>query len=307
MSDPTTSLRRALLAAVAVTVLWSSSWVLIRWGLDDHGLRPVGFAGLRYGAAAIVLTGWVLTRSRHRTALAALTRPQIGRLAALGLVFYTLTQGAQFVAIDNQPAATTSLVLSLTPLAVSFVSNRLLGEVASRRQIVGSALIAAGALAYFSGSLGFTPVGMAASLVGLGANTVGALLGRSVNRTLALPAEVVTVVSMGIGAGLLLAIGVALEGLPRLDRTGWLIVAWLAVVNTAVAFTWWNWSLRHLTATASAGINNTMLVQIALLGWIFLDETPGAVQWLGMAMVSLGIFLAQAARARAREITPGRR
>jgi drug/metabolite transporter (DMT)-like permease len=307
MSDPTTSHRRALLAAVAVTVLWSSSWVLIRWGLDDHGLRPVGFAGLRYGAAAIVLTGWVLTRSRHRTALAALTRPQIGRLAALGLVFYTLTQGAQFVAIDNQPAATTSLVLSLTPLAVSFVSNRLLDEVASRRQIVGSALIAAGALAYFSGSLGFTPVGMAAALVGLGANTVGALLGRSVNRTLALPAEVVTVVSMGIGAGLLLAIGVALEGLPRLDGTGWLIVAWLAVVNTAVAFTWWNWSLRHLTATASAGINNTMLVQIALLGWIFLDETPGAVQWLGMAVVSLGIFLAQAARARAREITPGRR
>lgn len=298
MPDRPTSHRRAALAAVAVTVLWSSSWVLIRWGLDDHGLRPVGFAGLRYGMAAAVLAGWVLTRPRHRQALRTLSGGQFGRLAVLGVVFYTLTQGAQFVAIDNQPAATTSLILSLTPLAVSFVSNRLLGEAPSRRQILGSALIAAGALAYFAGSLGFTAVGMTAAVVGLGANTAGALLGRSVNRGLSLPAEVVTVVSMGVGAGVLVGGGMLLEGVPRLDASGWLIVAWLAVVNTAVAFTLWNWSLRHLTATASAGINNTMLIQIALLGWIFLAEVPGPVQWVGMVVVSLGIFLAQAANRR---------
>lgn len=294
---------RAALAALLVTVLWSSSWVLIRWGLDDHGLRPVGFAGLRYGLAAVVLAGWVLSRPHRRRALQLLTGRDMSRLAGLGVVFYTLTQGAQFVAIDNQPAATTSLILSLTPLMVSFVSNRLLGEAPGTRQIVGSALIAAGALAYFSGSLGFTPVGMAAALVGLGSNTAGALLGRSVNRSLALPAEVVTVVSMGIGAGVLIVGGVVLEGVPHLDPSGWLIVGWLAVVNTAVAFTLWNWSLRHLTATASAGINNTMLVQIALLGWVFLAEVPGPVQWAGMLVVSLGIFLAQAAPQRARERT----
>lgn len=285
--------RRALAAAIIVTVLWSSSWVLIRWDLDDHGLQPLGFAGLRYGLAALVLALWVGTRPRHRTALRGLSRPQLGKLAGLGLVFYTLTQGAQFVAIDNQPAATTSLILSLTPLAVSFASNRLLGEPPSGYQILGSALIAAGALAYFSGALGFTAVGMAAALVGLAANTGGGLLGRSVNRALTVPAEVVTVVSMGIGAAVLVGVGMAVEGIPRLDAAGWLIVVWLAVVNTAVAFTMWNWSLRQLTATASAGINNTMLVQIALLGWIFLDEVPGLIQWIGMAVVSVGIFLAQ--------------
>lgn len=298
MPDRPTTHARAALAAMAVTVLWSSSWVLIRWGLDDHGLRPIGFAGLRYGLAALVLAGWVSTRPRHRRALRALTPGEIGRLAGLGVVFYTLTQGAQFVAIDNQPAATTSLILSLTPLMVSFISNRLLGEPPSRRQIFGSALIAAGALAYFAGSLGFTALGMTAALVGLGANTAGALLGRSVNRGLSLPAEVVTVVSMGVGAAVLVGGGILLEGLPRLDPSGWLIVAWLAVANTAVAFTLWNWSLRHLTATASAGINNTMLIQIALLGWIFLAEVPGPVQWVGMAVVSLGVFLAQAAHRR---------
>ncbi|CAN5785167.1 hypothetical protein BH23ACT5_BH23ACT5_08740 [soil metagenome] len=148
---------RAIIAAVAVTVLWSSSWVLIRWGLDDHGLRPVGFAGLRYGVASLVLLGWVMARPALRSSLAGISWRDFARLSGLGLVFYTITQGAQFVAIDNQPAATTSLVLSTTPLVVSVVSRRLLGEAPTAGQIVGTAFIAGGALAYFSGELGSTP------------------------------------------------------------------------------------------------------------------------------------------------------
>ena len=76
---------------------------------------------------------------------------------------------------------------------------------------------------------------------------------------------------------------------------GWLLVAWLALVNTALAFTLWNLSLRSLTALESAAINNTMVIQIALLAWVFLDESPGAVGAAGLVLVSVGVFLAQAA------------
>ena len=72
-----------------------------------------------------------------------------------------------------------------------------------------------------------------------------------------------------------------------------MIIGWLAIVNTALAFTLWNHSLRHLGAGESAVINNTMLLQIAVLGWIFLDEVPTALQWLGMLVVSAGIAIAQ--------------
>lgn len=288
--------RRALILAMAVTVLWSSSWILIRWGLDDHGLDPIGFAGLRYTLAALALGALVLARPRLRRALVGLDRATASRLLVLGVVFYTLTQGAQFVAIDSQPAATTSLVLSGTPLVVALVSMRLLGEPPTVRQVAGTVLIAGGALAYFSGGLGFTTVGMTASLIGLGANAAAALMGRSINRVQGRPAEVVTFVSMAFGAILLLGIGLTVEGWPVLDSLGWGIVVWLALVNTAVAFTWWNWSLRHLGATASAGINNTMLVQIAVLAWVFLGETPIVWQWVGIATVSVGIALAQARR-----------
>jgi drug/metabolite transporter (DMT)-like permease len=56
----------------------------------------------------------------------------------------------------------------------------------------------------------------------------------------------------------------------------------------------WNFSLRRLSAIESAAINNTMLVQIAVLAWIFLDERPGALGIIGIALVSMDVFLAQA-------------
>jgi drug/metabolite transporter (DMT)-like permease len=46
----------------------------------------------------------------------------------------------------------------------------------------------------------------------------------------------------------------------------------------------------------SASINNTMLIQIALLAWLFLGEAPGAFGLLGIALVSLGIYVVQATR-----------
>ena len=38
--------RRAIVTALFVTVLWSSSWILIRVGVDDESLPPLTFAAL---------------------------------------------------------------------------------------------------------------------------------------------------------------------------------------------------------------------------------------------------------------------
>lgn len=285
----------AIATALLVTFLWSSSWVLIRWGLDDEALDPLTFAALRYGAAAVLLVAWVFHRPALRREARDAVRSMGWLLAALGLVFYAVTQGAQFVAIDNQPAATTSVVLSWTPLLVGLVAARSLSEPASPRQLSGTILVVLGAWLYFGGGLGATVVGMAAALVGLAANVAAALLGRRVNREADAPPVVVTALSMCVGAAVLAAAGVGVEGVPAISGGAWLIIAWLAVVNTAFAFTLWNLSLRRLSALESAAVNNTMLIQIAVLAWMFLDERPGFPEVAGMLLVSAGVFLAQAA------------
>ncbi|NND73385.1 MAG: EamA family transporter [Ilumatobacter sp.] len=282
---------RAIGLALVVTVLWSSSWILIRVGLDDEELAPLTFAGLRYTLAASVLLAVTASRPSLRRELAGIGPPMWRRLALLGVVFFTVTQGAQFVAIDSQPAATSSLMLAPTAFFVALFSARSISERSSRRQLVGAALVAIGAAVYFSGDLGATVIGMTASVIGLSANVTGSLLGRSVNRSSALSPILVTVGSMGVGAVLLLVAGLVIEGWPALTVTVVLIIVWLAVVNTALAFTLWNRSLRRLAAVESAAINNTMLIQIATLAWVFLGEGPGVVGVAGILIVSAGTFL----------------
>ena len=295
---------RAVATALFVTMLWSSSWILIRVGLDDEALEPITFAGLRYTLAAVVLMGWTASRRDHRHRLGYLDRSTLERLVVLGIVFFAVTQGAQFVAIDNQPAATASLMLAPTPLLVAAFAGRTLAERATVRQFVGATLVVVGAVFYFSGDLGATAVGMAASIVGLAAGVAGALLGRSVNRTAHVAPVVVTTVSMTVGAVLLLSAGVVLEGWPSLTPKSIVIIAWLAVVNTAIAFTLWNHSLRCLAAVESAAINNTMLIQIAILAWLFLGETISAREGAGLILAVLGVVLVQLAGVRSQEENP---
>lgn len=289
-----------------VTVLWSSSWVLIRWGLDGEGLEPITFAALRYGLAAVVVVGWMLFRESPRALFEGISRPTWVRIVVLGVVMYALTQGAQFVAIDNQPAATSSLVLSLTPLLVAGLAVASLGEVPASRQVIGTILVIGGAWLYFSGDLGATTVGMVAAVVGLAANVGASLLGRHVNREGRLSPVGVTALSMSVGAALLVGVGLTVEGIPSVSLKAWLIIVWLAVVNTALAFTLWNLSLRRLSAVESAGLNNSMMIQIAVLAWMFLDEPLGIAEIIGIVLVSIGVFFTQVIPTRQKQVRPGR-
>jgi drug/metabolite transporter (DMT)-like permease len=123
-------------------------------------------------------------------------------------------------------------------------------------------------------------------------------MGREINRSGQLTPALVTAVSMGIGGLTLLVGGAAVQGVPALSPTSWLIILWLAAVNTAFAFTLWNHTLRTLSALESSIINNTMLIQIALLAWLFLGETIRVPQGIGMAIAAAGILIVQLRRSR---------
>lgn len=289
--------RAAIAQALFVTMLWSSSWVLIKRGLAD--IPPLQFVGLRYGIAFLCLVPFVLTPARL-AALRGLTRRDVGLLLALGLIQYAVTQGAQFLSLVYLPATTASLLLAFTPLAVALLSGLLLGEPMTWRQWAGIAVFLSGVLVYFARySLGAAAqIGVLIGLCGVLANAAHSLLGRYVNRSAHLPPTVVTTVSMGVGAAMLLTAALATEGVPALSTDSWTTILWLALVNTAFAFTLWNHTQRTLGATESSLINNTMLVQIAILAWLFLGERPTLAQLGGLALAVVGIAIVQWPRRR---------
>jgi drug/metabolite transporter (DMT)-like permease len=281
----------AVLQALFVTFLWSTSWVLIKFGLAE--IPPLYFAGLRYLLAFLCLVPFAL-RAEERARLRAMPGSMWGQLALLGLLMYAVTQGAQFVGLAYLPAITVSLLLSCTPIVVALLGIPMLGEPPSSRQWIGVACYMVGVLLYFipESMVGGQTFGLVVVGIGVLGNALSSILGRSVNRTSTLPPLLVTVVSMGIGA-LLLVGAVATQPAPRLDGQSWAIIGWLAVANTAFAFTLWNRTLRTLSAMESSLINNTMLIQIAILAWLFLGDRPTGQEWVGLAIAAVGILLVQ--------------
>lgn len=287
----------AIALALFVTLLWSSSWVLIKWGLVD--IAPLPFAGLRYALAALLLAPVVLTR-RNRAALARCGRREWGLLIGFGLLQYGLTQACQFLALTYLPATTLSLMLAFTPALVAVLGALLLNERIGWREGLGVAVFIGGAVAYFlskplpSGA-GF---GLLIGAVGVTANAGQTLLGRKVNRDAGLPPSLITVVSMAAGAAALLGTGVALQGWPELTVRGWTIVGWLAAANTALAFWLWNRAQAVLSALEASLINNTMLIQISVLAVWVLGERLSATQIIGLAIAGLGVTWVQLVRMR---------
>jgi drug/metabolite transporter (DMT)-like permease len=296
---------RAVLQALFVTLLWSTSWVLIKFGLAD--IPPLLFAGLRYMLAFLVLLPFLWRKSdlaggregagkfHIPASVRALTRGDWERLIGLGVVYYALTQGAQFVALAYAPAVSVTLILSFTAVFVALLGIFTLGEKPNGGQWLGMILALFGAMLYFYpfGLAQAQFIGIVVAVVCMLANSVSAILGRYVNRGGAIKPLTVTVISMGIGAFLLLAAGIYVDGMPALSWQNWLLILWLAVVNTAVAFTLWNHTLRTLSAVESTVINNTMTVQIAILALLFLGETINGRELLGLAAVVAGTLLVQ--------------
>ena len=285
------------LEALFVTFLWSTSWVLIKIGLQD--IPALSFAGLRYALGFICLLPLLLVPAR-RAKLRQLSRRTWGRLVLLGVLYYTLTQGTQFVGLAYLPAITVNLILSFTSVLVGFLGISLLGERPSALQWGSVGVYLVGALAYFFPLEipGSDVIGYAAVALGVLANAGSSILGRRVNREGDLSPVEVTVVSMGIGSIGLMAGGLVVEGIPSLSGSSWLIIAYLAVVNTALAFTLWNHSLRTLPALESSIINSTMMVQIPILAVIFLGESLGLRQGLGLLLAGVGTLAVQLGGAR---------
>lgn len=283
---------RAILLALLVTFLWSTSFVIIKIGLDE--IPPLTFAGLRYTIAFICLLPFAFTKS-NSSVIRNLEKKDWFKLILLGFLFYAFTQGTQFIGLSLLPAVTVSLWLNFTPLIVAVMAIFLISEYPTKLQWLGVILFILGIFTFFF------PValsenqelGLIVMTVGVLANSASAVLGRNINRAARINPIVVTIISMGIGSIILSVVGIILQGLPEISFQNLLYLLWLAVINTAFAFTIWNFTLRTLSAMESSIINGTMLIQIAVLAWIFLGEAITFQEGVGMLIAGIGALLVQ--------------
>ncbi|MBT4333636.1 MAG: EamA family transporter [Candidatus Cloacimonetes bacterium] len=283
---------KTILQALFVTFLWSTSFVIIKKGLLD--IPPITFAGLRYGLAWLFFLPFIF-HSKHKSEIKKLSKLQWKWLILLGLIFYTFTQGAQFLGLYYLPSVTVSLMLNFTPIIVAVMGIFMLNEKPSILQWCGSGLFLVGIFTYFFpiSIAGNRVIGLAIMGFGILANAGATIIGRNVNKSKNIHPINITFISMGIGAAILIIVGLFASGIPTISPKNWVYLFWLAGVNTAFAFTLWNYTMRSLTAMESSIINGTMLIQIAILAWIFLGEHITLQEGFGMLIAAIGALLVQ--------------
>ncbi|MEJ2615150.1 MAG: EamA family transporter, partial [Ignavibacteriaceae bacterium] len=207
-------------------------------------------------------------------------------------------QGTQFLGLSLLPSVTVSLMLNFTPIVVAIMGIFLIDENPAAPQWFGAVIFLAGILIYFIpiSVEGNSVPGLIIMSLGVLANSGSAILGRDINRNGKISPLVVTFISMGTGSIILIITGFITEGFPVLSTLAMLYLIWLIIVNTAFAFTIWNLTLRSINAVESSIINSTMLIQIAVLAYLFLGEEITFQKGFGMMVAALGVIFVQIKR-----------
>jgi drug/metabolite transporter (DMT)-like permease len=288
------------LAAFIVTVLWSSSYVLIKWGLED--IPPLFFATVRYALAFSILLALDPVMGKRRTGNGTGGKKQTILLVAAGIGGYTIAQGLQFVGLYYLPAVTTSFLLNFNPFFVLILSVGLLREGTSLTQLGGVGIALLGAWAFFSqqAALGGQVFGILVVIVsGLGWACY-VVVARMLQRSGNMGSLRLTTTTMGVGVVGMVVLTILTGQYAPLTPSGILIIAWLATANTAFAFFMWNWCLRTIPAYELTVFQDLMLVEIAIFAFVFLQETITPFMVGGMALVLVGVLIVQLRAGRGR-------
>ena len=277
-----------------MTFLWSSSYVLVKIGLDQIQIPPLTLVALRYAVASAVLIPLAIRR-RSFTMLG--DSKTLRRIGFLGLTGYAVAQGLQCMGLFYLPAVSVTFILNFTPVFVLVMGVFALGERPNTVQLGGMGLVLVGAYLFFNDPLsGSSPVGILITLF----SGLGWAAYMVYSRYTFVREEFdllgLTAFSMGAGTLILVAAALVFEGVSSVPPSGWGIIAWLGVVNTALAFFLWNHALQRLEAFETSILQNTMLIQIAVLSWVFLGERLTGMKLVAMAMVFLGVLTVQLRR-----------
>jgi len=294
----------AILGYVLLCLIWGSTWLALKLGLDG-GVPPFLGAGLRFFIAALILIPLAWWRSP-----AVFHDRQAWRLAVLlGVLSFGFGYGCTYLGGLYVPSGLGSLTFGFFPFWVALLSHFLLGDRLTLAKIGAIAVGIAGLAVLYSGSL--RELGPE-TLLGVAIITASVLI-QGLPQVLvkrdgaAVPTAFLSGIGMACGslvlAGLATIRGEWAIGIP-MTAPVLLSIAYLAVFGSVTTFLIFFALLRRLSATLMALIAIITPPIALVLGFFVRGERLGLVTLSGGVMVLAGVLLFQraeraAARARA--------
>ncbi len=280
---------KALGLAWLTTLIWASSFILIKMGLKD--VQPLGFAAIRYSLGGLMLLAYLPTAGLK---LPRLTTSMWGLIALAGVLAYTVGQGLFYIGQAQVSALTGAFFYSLSPLFVLLLQAVHQHFRPTAWQLLGVGAVLVGALIFYPLQVASGQWLGIALLVGSNVSTAYYLL---LTRSLRISTHIhpvwLTSVILLVGGGLLFVPALLFERPPHLGSDAFIIIAWLAALNTAFAYTVWNYLLKLLSALELSVMSSLIPLQTGLIGWLIFGDALSLPQIAGLLIAIAGVFAVQ--------------
>jgi drug/metabolite transporter (DMT)-like permease len=278
-----------------LVVIWSSTWVAIKIGLED--CPPLLGAGIRFAAAGLLLLGVAAVRGRSLRTDARLA-------GILALMPFALAYGLVYWGEQHIPSGLAAVIFGVLPLYTAFLGAVLLPDQPLRVRLVVGILVAIGglALAFAESAASGDPELAIAGAAALAVAPLGASVG---NISLKLRAGELDAVALNgwgmLGGGVVLLVASAIgeswgDAAWTAESVG--SIAYLAVIGSAVPFVGLTVLLRHISAQAMSFLAMLLPFGALLFGAALYSEAITERALAGAALVAIGLLIAQAASPR---------
>jgi drug/metabolite transporter (DMT)-like permease len=255
-------------------------------------MQPLDFAAVRYSIGGVLLAAYLSAGRRER--LQPLQPRVFGLVLLAGVLAYTVGQGLFYVGQAQVSALTGAFFYSLAPVFVLLLSVLHGGGLPDRWQLLGVAAVTMGGIMFYPPNIaGDERGGAVVLLLSNVATAYYLLLVRHLRTTTEISSGWLTALALVGGGGLLFGPAFLVEREGNVYTGALPLIFWLAVVNTALAYTIWNHVLRVLTAVQLSVMGSLIPLQTAAISWLILGTRTSHAQLLGLLVVLAGVILVQ--------------
>jgi len=274
-----------------VALIWGGTFIAGRVAAQE---MPASLAALwRYVIATVALVAMTFVREGGLPRLDA--RQWIG-VALLGLTGVTAYNYLFMVGLETVPASRGSLIIALNPAATMIGAALFLHEPLTGAKIAGTLLALVGVaielsggnpLALFDGGAGRGELALFGCVVSWAAYT---LLGKAMT---GLSTLAITTYAALVGTAMLAAVALARGelGVPHASTNGWIALAYMGTLGTAVAFVWFLEGVKALGPARAAIFVNLVPVAAITLAVLLLGEHVTGAMIAGAALVVAGVWI----------------
>lgn len=278
-------------AYLTLCVVWSSTWLAIKFGLAD--LPPISFAGIRFLIAFVVL----VAVSAGRVPLLPKRRSDWALIVSTGVTMFAINYGLLFWGELHVSSGLAAILQATIPVTGMFFAHWMIPEEPLRWKQLGGAALAIAGVALICGRL-FDHGGMLAFWGGLGISLGGAGAAFSTvllkRRALQVAPAMLAAWQMICGAVPLLLLGGILEGNPlRFHWSGLAIscLLYLAVIGSSLTFLLLYWLLPRIPVNKLQTISLVTPPGAVALGWLLGGERLSLWSLAGGALVLAGVWM----------------